>query len=339
MTRYASIGGLVGTILLLASAGWTLAGERPFRVLPWNGFKAAITLTYDDGDPIHLDLAIPEMNERKMRGTFFLVEKWVRREAEWRNAAEDGHEIGNHSMTHPHATGLKPDQERAEVADARKGLERIAGRPVLSFAYPFTEVTDGLRQQLATNAVAARGGYGGYYMTPDPEPDWLNIPSQATLTSHPLDQYRRWVEEVLTRGAWTVLMIHAIEGSDMWQPVPKATFLGLLDHLAGKRKDLWIAPFLEVASYWKAQKVLERAPAAREGASIVLRWSRPEPFPRGVVLKVRLDGKGVRALQGGKPLRDLPGGLQAVAFDAGELTLVGSDWEPGDDIPPPPSDI
>lgn len=332
-----------GALLML---GWVpmlgisdaFSKDLPFQVLPWNGSKAALSLTYDDGDPIHLDVAIPEMNKRRMRGTFFLITGRITRETEWQEASRAGHEIGNHTVNHRHANELTPADEESEVVEARRALEKLAGKPVLGFAYPFVEITDGLKKWIAPNALAARGGGGGaLYMTPDSRPDWMNIPSQTTLTNYTFDNYQFWVDENLSRGAWTVLMIHAIEGSSMWQPIPKDTYLKFLDYLAKKRKDLWIAPFGEVAAYWKAQKILEDAVQTRNGGELTIRWVKPDPFPEGVMLKARFP-KTVTAEQGGKKLPGAGDGTCLVSFDSGELTLRGSIPETVHEIPPPPEE-
>ncbi|MCX8092533.1 MAG: polysaccharide deacetylase family protein, partial [Candidatus Goldbacteria bacterium] len=66
------------------------AKEQLFKVLPWNGYKAAVSLTFDDGDPIHLDIVIPEMKKRNMRGTFFLMAGKLTRPDDWKKAAAEG---------------------------------------------------------------------------------------------------------------------------------------------------------------------------------------------------------------------------------------------------------
>ncbi len=68
------------------------------------GAKAAVSLTYDDGLPDNIDRAVPDLNERNVRGTFYLTtgKRYVRKRAkDWRMAFEQGHEIGSHSVRHP----------------------------------------------------------------------------------------------------------------------------------------------------------------------------------------------------------------------------------------------
>lgn len=327
--RWNRAAGWLGLSLLGTLVGTTpgAAGERPFQVLPWNGYKAALSLTYDDGDPIHLDVAVPEMAKRGLRGTFFLVAKDPMRVGEWGPVAASGQEIGNHSWSHRHVNELNPQEERTEVVDARVKLEGVAKKPVLAFAYPFVEISPGLRKWVEANAVVARGGGAAdNYLTPAQDPDWMNIPSQATMSAFAFETYKDWVDQDISRGAWTVLMIHAIEGSNWFQPVPKDIYLKLLDYLAANKKSLWVAPFGEVGGYWRAQKVLEQAEAKKNGKQTVLQWKKPDAFPAGVVLKVRIEGKGLVVRQGGKTVKPLSDGVYPVSFDAQGLTLTNAVW-------------
>ena len=70
----------------------------------WNGKKCAVVLTYDDALNIHLDKVIPMLNSYQLKGTFYLIGNSSvvsKRIAEWRIAAKQGHELGNHTLNHP----------------------------------------------------------------------------------------------------------------------------------------------------------------------------------------------------------------------------------------------
>lgn len=71
------------------------AGGRSFP----EGF---VSLTYDDGLESQLDHAVPALNARGPHGTFYVTwENIEERVAEWHEVAEQGHEVANHTMTHP----------------------------------------------------------------------------------------------------------------------------------------------------------------------------------------------------------------------------------------------
>src|SRR5690349_1331397 len=93
-------------LLCSALAGCCLAQTAELTVLPWNGYKAAVSLTFDDADSVQLDKAIPELNKRHLRGTFFLTVSKLTRLDDWRKVQREGHEIGNHSVSHEHSASL-----------------------------------------------------------------------------------------------------------------------------------------------------------------------------------------------------------------------------------------
>jgi peptidoglycan/xylan/chitin deacetylase (PgdA/CDA1 family) len=314
--------------LLLVGLSNLGAREVPFQVEPWNGYKAALSLTYDDADPIHLDLVIPEMNKRGLRGTFYLITGKLDRLDEWKKAFLAGQEIGNHTVTHRHTADLAPADEKNEVEQAKATLEKLTGSPVVTFAYPYVEESPGIKKWVEADDFMARGGYGtSYYLTPNMNPDWYDIPSQATMTIYAYETYKNWVDQALASGAWTVLMIHAVEGSNWYQPIPKKTYLQFLDYLVQKQKDLWVAPFGEVGGYWRAEKVLEGAEPARNGIQTVIKWEKPANFPKGLVIKAKITGAGLKVTQGGKEVVPTAGGVYPISFDARELTLVNADWK------------
>ncbi len=55
---------------------------------------------------------------------------------EVRTIASCGMEIGAHTVRHPILRSLQADAARAEIADSRRELAAIIGRPVTGFAYP-----------------------------------------------------------------------------------------------------------------------------------------------------------------------------------------------------------
>ena len=50
-----------------------------------------------------------------------------------------GHEVASHSLTHPHLTQCSDDHIGYEVGVDKENLERIFGREVTSFAFPFED--------------------------------------------------------------------------------------------------------------------------------------------------------------------------------------------------------
>jgi len=84
-----------------------------------------------------------------IKATFFLVGEWVEKFPESVKALSDaGHEIMNHSDSHPHMSKLSRDQMRQEIEACNDRIEAITGvRPTL-FRAPYGEYCDGLIEVL-----------------------------------------------------------------------------------------------------------------------------------------------------------------------------------------------
>ena len=118
---------------------------------PWPGAAhAALSLTFDDARSTQINVGIPILNEYGFRGTFFVsFHATEERLVEWKAAAVSGHEIGNHTMTHPCSGCYDFVRERGnaledydlekmavDIDDASAWIEdRFGSRPT-SFAYP-----------------------------------------------------------------------------------------------------------------------------------------------------------------------------------------------------------
>ena len=88
----------VGASLLAPVPATTAAA--PFA---WpGGAKAAVSLTYDDALDSQIANAVPALREAGFRATFFLTKDNVGEALdEWIQVARAGHEIGNHTISHP----------------------------------------------------------------------------------------------------------------------------------------------------------------------------------------------------------------------------------------------
>ena len=308
--------------------GLSLAQTPTLRVLPWNNHSAAVSLTFDDARPVHLDVVIPELNKRHLNATFFLIVSKLTRLDDWRKAQAEGHEIGNHSVTHEHPAALTRASEELEVEDAKKFLDSNFKSNITVFAYPFAELSPGLVSWVQNYDYAARGWQGDAggspYVTSDSEPDWYNLPSQPAYTRYDAAVYKSWIDKAFAMHAWTTLQIHGIgDPSTGFEPIPTDTFLSLLDYLkAEESKGLWVAPFGTVAAYLRSQKIVEAAKPQIQNSSERFVWKVPDPFPTGVLLKIAIDGGAhVHVYQDKRELHPNKGGIYLVSFNSGELIV------------------
>ena len=124
--------------------------------------EVALTLTFDDARPSQLDNAVPILDRHGIAATFFVSFPAVEhRIDEWREAARRGHEIGNHSWTHPcsgnfgfaRGNPLEDFDLARMAADLDRASARIAdlfGAPPRTFAYPCGQKYVGRGEQTAS---------------------------------------------------------------------------------------------------------------------------------------------------------------------------------------------
>lgn len=103
-----------------------------------------VSLTFDDGSASQL-AAAGLMDDRGMAGTFYVNSGSVGKagyatRAQLTQLAEDGHEIGGHTVNHVNLPALPLDEAKRQICLDRANLTAW-GFSVRSFAYPFAEAT------------------------------------------------------------------------------------------------------------------------------------------------------------------------------------------------------
>lgn len=110
-----------------------------------------IAITFDDG-PHHANTPklLGLLRERNIKATWFVVGEMAREHPELiRQILAEGHEIGNHTMTHPlNITRLSNEKLEEEVGGASKLLEEIAGYRPRLFRPPGGNTNPEIKQKL-----------------------------------------------------------------------------------------------------------------------------------------------------------------------------------------------
>lgn len=98
-----------------------------------------VAMTFDDGPhpsltPRLLDL----LAARNLRATFYLIgNRVVQYPAIARRIAAEGHEIGNHSWSHPFLDGYSDSAVIREIDRTTDAIYQITGRPPVTFRPPY----------------------------------------------------------------------------------------------------------------------------------------------------------------------------------------------------------
>ncbi len=88
----------------------------------------AIALTFDDGPSEDTESILDVLNEYGIKATFFMVGSQVERLPEVaRRVVREGHQIGNHSLSHSIYLYQRPSTTRRELEDSQKIISRVTG--------------------------------------------------------------------------------------------------------------------------------------------------------------------------------------------------------------------
>jgi peptidoglycan/xylan/chitin deacetylase (PgdA/CDA1 family) len=294
-------------------------------VVPWNGAQSAISLAFDDGVDSQLDIAVPALDAKGLKATFFITEPQITgsRVNDWKNLLLAGHEIGNHSKHHydPNQVTFNDTLGYDETVGAQTEIAQAMGTTPVSYAYPFTNNNPYLVKYLKDTHLSARGGWGNYYMKPSYNPDWMNISSQFAWEGGSFNtDYKGWIDTAISQGAWTVLTVHDVGGATTTLPLDQMNLL--INYLDSKRSSMWIAPFGTVSGYWRAQKTIENLTPIATSTGTSYTWNVPSYFPNNINLKVKLkNGDGYQVVQNGQVIQPDAGGNYTISFDAKSLEL------------------
>ncbi|MFE6776647.1 polysaccharide deacetylase family protein [Streptomyces sp. NPDC057702] len=110
-----------------------------------------VALTFDDGpDPVHTGQVLEILDRYDVRATFFCVGHHVVALPDLvRQLAAGGHEVGNHTWSHPFLPDLTPDQLREQLDRTAEAVERVTGQAPARFRPPYGGVNPEVLATLA----------------------------------------------------------------------------------------------------------------------------------------------------------------------------------------------
>lgn len=116
--------------------------ELPVYSVQRSDKKIALTIDAaweDDKTPFILET----LDSYGVKATFFLCGFWVDKyPEEVKQLFDAGHELGNHTATHPHMNSISKAQIKKELEDFEKKVEKITGQRTTVFRAPYGEYND-----------------------------------------------------------------------------------------------------------------------------------------------------------------------------------------------------
>lgn len=249
---------------------------RPAFAWP-DPFQSAVSLTYDDGLPIHYTLVDPLLRHHNLRATFYpMIQSDLRLNPDqWRQLAEAGHELGDHTVFHPcrqsdpdpyswlderyNLNSYTPAHMRAELEVANLVLHLLDGQTERSYGNTCCDTTIGngaleqsLEPLLEDLFVAARGALTNRIAQPAQGLNLFNI-GCISADGRSFEELVDLIMQTRASSGWAVLMMHGI-GAESYNLHLKADvherFVGWL----AQQQTIRTAPVRAIAKYIKVAK-------------------------------------------------------------------------------------
>ncbi len=248
-----------------------------------SSFRAAVSLTYDDGLPTHTTLVGPTLEQHGLRATFYLPTLSGLRDHpdRWRQVAAAGHELGNHTVFHPcrriplesyewvdpayDLAAYTPDRLRAELDVANFVLSLVDGKTTRTFGNTccHTTIGRGVQEQpiaaiLDESFVAARGALTQQPAVPANGLDLLDV-GCIHADGRSLQELQAMVADAQAQRGWAVLMLHGVGPETHRLHVEQDVHEQFIAWLA-QQPTVWTAPFIEIATYVQQHRRRQRDP-------------------------------------------------------------------------------
>jgi len=266
----------VATVLLIVG---TVIGRQvpnadstnPAKRFRWpNGRRAAVSLSFDDARVSQIDTGLALLKRQLVKVTFFVQAEQVRKRLDgWKKAVADGHEIGNHSNTHPCTANYSFSRLNAledytlemmatQLDGANAEIQDLLGVKPRTFAYPCGQkfVGRGLDVRSYVPLVAERFLVGRGYLDESANDPHVCDLAQAMGTSFDdmeFEQMRNQVEQAANEGRWVIFVGHEI-GKRGYQVTDTAALEALCEYLKDPAHGIWLGTVAEIAEYIRQQR-------------------------------------------------------------------------------------
>jgi len=239
--------------------------QRDAFVWP-DGTRAALSLSFDDGRDSQIDCCVPILDSCGVKGTIYICPGSIEARADqWRQAASGGHEIGNHTLTHPCSANHVFARDNAledftlermtdEIDGASRALETLVGAWPTTFAYPCGETFVGRGEGCRSYVplVAQRFVVGRRWLDIHP-----NAPARCDLAQVKgvpfdqltFDQVKRYINEALSQNAWLILAGHDVGTDSGCQTVLEDTLKAVCDFATDAANGIWIDTVAAIGEY------------------------------------------------------------------------------------------
>jgi len=187
-----------------------------------------VTLSFDDSWDTQYTNALPILQAAGLKGTFYFTTQPVQEgweefmtPAMVKDIAAKGHEVGDHTVTHPDLTTLGQAKIKTEVTNSKTYLQNLTGQTVVSFAYPYGALNNTVKN------LVKQAGYTNARGVDDESlntatTDKYDMKSQCVQTTNPLSEVKAEIDAAKANKQWFILCIHDVQnGGDEFTMAPQ----------------------------------------------------------------------------------------------------------------------
>lgn len=230
----------------------------PYITPYYNGYKTALTMTFDDGYDLGTGTVVSDQFEKYgFRGTMMLGVSFINNDTaieEWNKVFARGYlDLGCHGYDHLQPEGLDSSKFEHEIKDAIMFLrEKFPGQRVLTFATPYAKITNSYESYLKDFVIGNRLESGGGRVILGSEFNPYRVQAISVNANANLSTVHNVVSNSIKNGAWTVELFHCVKDKASGVDMDREVFEFHCKWLYKKyRDDIWFATFEEVLIYAK----------------------------------------------------------------------------------------
>jgi len=256
-------------LILETSAAAAKAGGKNFT---WpEGKKAAVSLTFDDARPSEIDNGLDILDRYGVKVSFYVIPSNMEKRLEgWKKAVAGGHEIGNHTLTHPCSGNYPWSREKAlenytlekmeqEMDQANAAVERLLGVTPTTFGYPCAQtfVSRGVDVKSYVPLVARKFAVGRSYADQClNDPAFCDLAQVYCLLFDCLDfeQVKQLFDRAAESGYWLILCGHNVGPTPANQTVLMSTLQAICKYANDPASELWFDRVDVIGKYIAKQR-------------------------------------------------------------------------------------
>ena len=237
-----------------------------------NGIRAALSITFDDARLTQADNGFAILDSHGIHATFYVTPSAVEKRLDaWKSAVKKGHEIGNHTITHPCGGSAEWSRHNAledytlermigEIDGATEQIKSMLGVTPTTFAYPCGQTWVGRGRghrsyipEIASRFLVGRGGHGHVI------PGYVDMALLPTLGSDRMsfETFRSEMTRAAAEGNWITTTGHEIAADASKDSL--TTFTTVLNEICKYAKDpangIWVDTAENIGKYVIAQRV------------------------------------------------------------------------------------